>query len=51
MGLAGALGAEERSVVAVGVQADEVFREVVGFASAWGQLEVGYHVRSGLAIE
>jgi hypothetical protein len=28
------LGAEERSVVAVGMETDEVFREVVGFAGA-----------------
>ncbi len=51
MGLAGALGAEERSVVAVGVQADEVLWEVVGFAAAGRQLEVGDHVGSGLAID
>jgi hypothetical protein len=44
VGLAGAVGAEERSVVAVGVEAEEVFGEVVGFAGARGKLEVGDHV-------
>jgi hypothetical protein len=33
------------------VQADEVLWEVVGFAAAGRQLEVGDHVGSGLAID
>jgi hypothetical protein len=51
VGLAGALGAEQRSVVAVRVQADEVLWKVVRFARAGRQLEVCDHVGSGLAID
>ncbi len=43
VGLAGAVGAEERSVVAVGVETEELFGKVMGFAGTRGDLEVGDH--------